>query len=76
MRFTFAPTSPLSKTLYAIGVPIVTVMFLDRLLGWELVSEQANMQIFLAGAIVVALGGIINISMTIVENLKRSNNQG
>ena len=74
MRFTFAPATPVSKYLYLVGIPAVVLMFLDRLLEWELVSEQTNLQIFLLGAIVVAFGGVINIGVTILQNLRRSDN--
>ena len=75
MRFTFGPANALSKKLYFVGIPIVLLMFFDRLLGWQLVSQETNLKVFLLGAIVVAIGGLVNITMTIFQNLNRSRDQ-
>ena len=71
MRFTFGPANSVSKKLYFLGVPVVLLMFFDRLLGWQLVSQETNLKLFLLGAIIVALGGLVNITMTIIQNLNR-----
>lgn len=72
MRFTFGPTNAISKILYLVGIPIVLLMFFDRLLGWQVVSQETNLKVFLLGAILVALGGLVNITSTIFQNLNRS----
>ena len=72
MRFTFGPANAFSRKLYFIGIPIVLLMFFDRLLGWQLVSQETNLKVFLLGAIVVAIGGLVNISATIIQNLNRT----
>ena len=71
MRFTFGTTHIVSKILYLVGIPVVLIMVLDRTLNWQLVSETHNLQLFFLGAILVTIGGVINLSVTIWQNFRR-----
>jgi hypothetical protein len=72
MRFTFGKPHISTTFLYLIGVPIVVMMVLDRYFGWRLVDQTLNLQLFLIGAILVTVGGVINLALTIRQNLRRN----
>ena len=72
MRFTFGKPHISTTILYLIGVPIVVMMVLDRYFAWRLVDQTLNLQLFLIGAILVTVGGVINLALTIRQNLRRN----
>ena len=72
MRFTFGHSNRFIYILYAAGLPIVLITFFNRILGWGLINEQLNLQLFLLGAINVTLAAVVNLILTIMHNHKRS----
>ena len=51
---------------------MVVLMVLDRYFAWHLVDQALNLQLFFIGAILVTLGGVINLASTIRQNLRRN----
>lgn len=72
MRFTFGKPHISTTILYLVGMPMVVLMVLDRYFAWHLVDQALNLQLFFIGAILVTLGGVINLASTIRQNLRRN----
>jgi len=72
MRFTFGTPHISTIILYLVGMPIVVLMVLDRYFAWRLVDQTLNLQLFFLGAILVSVGGLINLSLAIRRNLRRN----
>jgi len=60
MNVTFKKPPTLSLICYAIGFILIVPTVIHQLNDWNWLSFTLNQQLFLAGAIVVAIGSVIN----------------
>lgn len=66
MKFVFGPIHRFSKWFYAIGLPVVFITVLDLAMSLGIFDDQFRMQLFFLGAILITIGGIINISVHVI----------
>lgn len=60
IKFTFKKPPRVSLYCYSIGFIIITVTMLHQFAQWQLLSVVINQQLFMLGAIIVAVGSLFN----------------
>ena len=61
MKIVFKKIPKLAIVFYICGFILTLFGFLHYLNHWQLLSQTQNLQIFIAGAITVVIGSVINL---------------
>ena len=61
MKIVFKRIPKLAQFFYLAGFALITLAFVNYYFKLKFVSEVLNLQIFILGAIVVAIGSVINL---------------
>ncbi|NVJ50632.1 MAG: hypothetical protein HWE13_08595 [Gammaproteobacteria bacterium] len=60
MKVRFQRPPKLCILLYIVGFAIIVPTFVHQNFGGQILSEQLNLQLFIGGAIIVAIGSVFN----------------
>jgi hypothetical protein len=67
MKFVFKKPPPVAVYCYSFGFVLIAFTMLHQYLDWQWLSLVRNQQIFILGAITVALGSLFNWLLPLIK---------